>query len=357
MKVHQLLTSLTYGDAISDEAIMIKRILEEQGIESHIFSHFYHPRTLKYLSRKEEFFNLVEPEDVIIFHFSISSPISKLYRKTKARKMIIYHNITPFQYFIEFQKDLAKFTYFGRAELKDFIDITDLALGDSEFNRKELEESGYRKTGVLPIIRNFDAFENAKRTAIDQIFSDGKTNILFVGRIIPNKCVHDLIKSFRFYKREFNPSSRLLIVGEYAGFERYYYSLLDFVRALKLEDVYFTGHVTFEELVSFYRVSDLFVILSEHEGFCVPIIESFYMGIPVVAYSSTAVPETMNGAGVLIERKDPEYVAKIIDKIVRESSFRKEVIEKQKGAFEKYKVQNLKGLLLKYIEEVKEIEN
>ncbi len=357
MKIHQLLTSLTYGDAISDEAITIKKILEEEGLESHIFSHFYHPKVLCFLSRKEEFFNIVGSEDIVIFHFSIGSPISKFYKSVKTKRMIIYHNITPFQYFIDFQKELAKYTYFGRIELKDFAEITHLALGDSDFNRRELEKSGYKRTAVLPIIRDFEAFERAKKTAIDYIFSDGKINILFVGRIIPNKGVHNLILAFNIYKKEFNPSSRLLIVGEYAGFERYYYSLLELTKSLKLKDVHFSGHVTFDELVSFYRVSNVFVILSEHEGFCVPIIESFFMGIPVIAFSSTAVPETMGGAGILLENKDPFYVAQAIDRVVMDRAYREEVILKQKIVFEKYKKDNLKKMLLEYLNEVKKIED
>ncbi len=357
MKVHQLLTSLTYGDAISDEAIAIKRFLEEEGIETFIFSHFYHPKTLRYLMRKENFFKIVEPEDIVIFHFSIFSPISRFYRGSNTKKILMYHNITPFHYFIDFQKELTKFTFQGRAELRDFVEITHLALGDSDYNRRELEECGYKRTSVLPIIRDFDAFDNAKKTAIDYLFSDGKTNILFVGRIIPNKCVHHLINVFSVYKKEFNPSSRLLIVGEYAGFERYYYSLLELVKAQKIEDVHFSGHVTFDELVSYYRISDMFVILSEHEGFCVPIIESFYMGIPVLAYSSTAIPETMNGAGILIEKKEPLLVAQIMDKVMKDQEYRKQIINNQRIAFEKYKKENLRKLLLKYIDEVSKIEN
>lgn len=357
MKVHQLLTSLTYGDAISDEAIAIKKILEEEGFRAHIFSHFYHPKTLRYLSKKDDFHKIVEPDDIVIFHFSIGSPISKLYKSAKNKRIMIYHNITPFQFFVDFQKELAKYTYLGRIELKDFVDITHLALGDSDFNRRELEEAGYKRTAVLPIIRDFEAFDNAKKTAIEYIFSDGKTNILFVGRIIPNKGIHHLILAFNVYKKEFNPSSRLLIVGEYAGFERYYYSLLDLVTSLKLEDVHFSGHVTFDELVSFYRVSDVFVILSEHEGFCVPIIESFYMGIPVIAYASTAVPETMGGAGILLEKKDPLHVAQAIDKVVREKAYREEIISKQKIVFERYRKENLKKILLKYLDEVSKIED
>lgn len=357
MKIHQLLTSLTYGDAISDEAIAIKKILEEEGLKAHIFSHFYHPKTLCYLSRKDDFFKIVEPDDIVIFHFSIGSPISELYKASKTKKMIIYHNITPFQFFVDFQKELAKYTYKGRKELRDFIDITHLAVGDSDFNRRELEEVGYKRTAVLPIIRDFEAFERAKRTAIDYIFSDGKTNIIFVGRIIPNKGVHHLILAFSIYKKEFNPSSRLLIVGEYAGFERYYYSLLDLVESLKIEDVHFSGHVTFDELVSFYRVSDVFVILSEHEGFCVPIIESFYMGIPVIAFSSTAVPETMGGAGILLEKKEPLYVAQAIDRVIKDRENREEIILKQRVVFERYKKENLKKILLKYLDEVSKIED
>jgi hypothetical protein len=80
MKIHQLLTSLTYGDAISDEAIAIKKILEEEGYKAYIFSHFYHPKTLRYLSKKDEFEEILKPDDIVIFHFSQHHTLSIFYR-------------------------------------------------------------------------------------------------------------------------------------------------------------------------------------------------------------------------------------------------------------------------------------
>ncbi|MEW6455769.1 MAG: glycosyltransferase family 4 protein [Acidobacteriota bacterium] len=348
--IHQILTSLTYGDAISDEALEIMRIVKEQGLQSYIFSYYFHPKMAHLRYRKEDFFGMVSSDDILVFHFSIGSPISSLYLFSRQKKILIYHNITPYEYFIDYQRDLAKFTYLGRKELEKFAPVTDLGLGDSSFNREELEASGYRKTGVLPVIRDFSKFDKAENVSIEKIYRNKKTTIIFVGRIIPNKKFEDLIRVFYLYKKMYNQNSQLILIGEHGGFERYYYSLLNLIEELKLKDVIFPGHVTFDELSSFYRISDLFLCLSEHEGFCVPILEAFYHRIPVIAFNSSAVSETMNGGGTLIENKDYEFIACLIDVIINNEELRDKIIKSQDEAMEKYKMEKLKNVFLGYID-------
>ena len=147
-------------------------------------------------------------------------------------------------------------------------------------------------------------------------FDDDWVNLLFVGRMIPNKRIEDVIRWFHAYKRWFNPRSRLLLVGSHGGFERYVAMLHQFIARIGAHDVHFLGHVSNEELVAYYEIADVFLCASEHEGFCVPLIEAFHMGVPVLAYAASAVPATMDGAGVLDTDKDPVHVAALIDRVV-----------------------------------------
>ena len=155
---------------------------------------------------------------------------------------------------------------------------------------------------------------------------------LFVGRVIANKKIEDLIRFFHAYHTIFNPRSRLIIVGAFSMFERYLASLNHLVTTLGLSHVHFTGHITDEELVAYYDVADLFLCASEHEGFCVPLVEAFYKRIPVVAYAATAVPATMDGAGMLFGDKDPVAVAALMDAIVSDEALQDAIVRGEEAA-------------------------
>ncbi|RLE04083.1 MAG: hypothetical protein DRI99_04285 [Candidatus Aminicenantes bacterium] len=352
MKVHQFATSLTYGDAISDEMLEIRRVLQENGFESEIFVRFYDPRLAHLAHDFREYPAYSSPENVIIFHFSIGSPVSRMFFRVPDKKIMIYHNITPYQYFLDYHRILARECYKGRLELKMFVDKVDLALGDSEYNRQELAAVGYRRTGVLPILMNFSKFDGQGDAVIHRLFHNEKTTLLFVGRVIPNKKFEDIIKVFYFYKKYFNPHSQLLLVGDYRGMERYLAALWKLVDELELQDVYFPGHVEFAELLAFFRLSDFYLSLSEHEGFGVPLLESFYLNIPVLAYPGGAVEETMNGGGVLIREKDFLAVAALIQEIGENKDLKAAILASQQKALAKYRRENVAKILLQYITEV-----
>ena len=353
MEVHQFATSLTYGDAISDEMLEIQKVLREKGYNSEIFIRFYDPRMAGFIRDYREYREFSSPENVVIFHFSISSPVSKMFFRIPDKKIMIYHNITPFEHYLDSHRILTRECYKGRLEIKLFVDKVDLALGDSEFNRQELEEVGYPQTGVLPLLLDFTKFDREGDPAVEQIFANGKTTILFVGRIIPNKKYEDIIKVFYFYKKYFNRNSQLVLVGDYRGLERYLAGLLDLLKRLELTDVHFTGHVEFKELISFYRFSQLYLSLSEHEGFGVPLLEAFYMRVPVVAYSAGAVEETLNGGGILLRHKDFFKTAALMDTLMKDSSLKERIIGSQVKALDKYKKENISRILLHHLERVK----
>lgn len=352
MEIHQFATSLTYGDAISDEMLEIQKILREKDYKSEIFIKHYDPRMAKHARDFREYKKISSPQNMVIFHFSIASPVSKMFFRIADKKIMIYHNITPHNFFMDYHRILARECYKGRLEIKLFVDKADLALGDSEFNRQELERIGYPCTGVLPLLLNFSRFNEQGDPVIRSIFSNGKTTILYVGRLIPNKKFEDIIKTFYFYKKYFDPDSQLLLVGEYRGLERYYAALQDLVSELDIADVHFSGHVEFSELVSFYRMADVYLSFSEHEGFGVPLLEAFYMRVPVVAYAAGAVEETMNKGGILLREKDFFKTAALLDRLIRNESFRKEVIAGQLEALKKYRRENIGRILLDHIERV-----
>lgn len=352
MEIHQFATSLSYGDAISDEMLEIQKVLKEEGIRSEIFVRFYDPRMAGYRKDYREYGRYSSPQNVVIFHFSIGSPVSKMFFRIPDKKIMIYHNITPHHFFVDYHRILSRECYKGRLEIKLLVDKVDLALGDSAFNRGELEALGYPRTGVLPLLLDFSKFDGEGDPVTRDIFSNGKTTLLYVGRLIPNKKFEDVIKTFYFYKKVFNPDSQLILVGDYRGLERYYAALQDLIVSLQLKDVSFTGHVEFSELLSFYRLAHAYLSFSEHEGFGVPLVEAFYMRIPVLAYTAGAVEETMNNGGVLLFEKNFFKTASLLDRIMREGDLRERLIDSQLRALEKYRRKNIREILLQHVESV-----
>ena len=155
-----------------------------------------------------------------------------------------------------------------------------------------------------------------------RLYDDGRTNILFVGRVIPNKKIDDLIRVFALYQRLFDRHSRLLLVGDYRGHEKYYDRLQELVRERGAQDVVFTGPVDDDELRAAYSCADLFLCLSEHEGFCVPLLEAMAFDVPVVAFDTGAVRETLRGGGVLLRDKEPAAVAGLVRRVLTDDALR-----------------------------------
>ena len=206
---------------------------------------------------------------------------------------------------------------------------------------------------MLPVVPDFAHLGGVPNTMQAGAFDDGWVNILFVGRMIPNKKIDDLIRWFHVYKRSFNPRSRLLLVGSYGGFERYLAMLHQLIARLGTSDVHVLGHVSNEELVAYYDVADVFLCASEHEGFCVPLIEAFHMGVPVVAYAAAAVPATLDGGGVLIRDKDPLAVAALVHEIATNRGLQDRIVCSQDQALDRLLARDFAGTLLEFVEQVR----
>jgi glycosyltransferase involved in cell wall biosynthesis len=285
------------------------------------------------------------PETACVFHFSIGSAASRLVFHSPDRLAVVYHNITPGEWFLGFHPHLAGLCYHGRRELAAFAPRAALGLGDSEFNRRELEEAGFRRTGVLPIVLDLARYARAPSPVVRRLYADARTNILFVGRIIPNKKIDDLIRVFAVYQRYLEPRSRLLLVGDHRGHERYYDRLQELVRELRLDEVVFTGHVDDDDLLAYYSVAQAFLCLSEHEGFCVPLVEAMATGVPVIAYAAGAVPETLRGGGVLLREKPLAETAELVHRVIHDRALHASVLETQARALAQYRALDFGALL------------
>jgi glycosyltransferase involved in cell wall biosynthesis len=266
--------------------------------------------------------------------------------------MLVYHNITPPEYFLGVHDFLVRQCFHGRRELTAYRHRVDLALGDSEFNRQELEAAGFNPTAVLPVVPDFDHVNADPDVRVLDAYDDDMTNILFVGRLVPNKRPDNLIRYFHAYKTLYNPRARLIIAGAYGGFESYLTQLHDLIARLGLRDVVITGQVTDAELSALYDVADLFLCASEHEGFCVPIVESFYTGVPVLAYAATAVPATMDGGGVLYDTRDPRTVARLMNGVLSSQSAQTQILEAQDAALNRLLSQDFGRMAVGFVEQV-----
>ncbi len=352
IRIHQVLATLGYGDAIGHEVLGIQRVLRAAGYESEIFVETADSRLESQTHDYRELVDFSHRTNLLLHHFSLGSKASRTAFALPDRMALIYHNITPPEYFVGVHRQLARQCFRGRRELRAYADRCDLALGDSEFNRQDLEALGFHRTAVLPVVPDFSHLACEPNRLLAGTFDDEWTNVIFVGRVIANKKIEDVIRSFHAYHSLFNSRSRLLIVGAYSGFERYLTQLQHLAGALGNAHVHFVGHVSNEELVAFYEIADLFLCASEHEGFCVPLVEAFYEEVPVLAYAATAVPATMDGAGVLYSDKTPLKVAALMDGLLSNASLRERIVEDQLAAVARLVAKDFAATLLGFVESI-----
>jgi len=348
MRVVQMLSTLSYGDAVGNDALAIYKLLLENGYSTGIYAEGINSKLLKIKGiYSVEKFRDCHPEDVIIYHLSTGTRLNFLLDKYDCKKVIIYHNVTPPVFFTKYNILMYSLTYFGLEGMKYLSDKVDYCLADSEYNKKDLLDAGYQcPIDVRPILIPYQDYEKQPDNKVLQKYMDGWNNIIFVGRVAPNKKHEDIIRIFAYYKKYINKQSRLIMIGSYEGMDNYYHQLKSYVDTLEIQDVVFTGHIKFEEILAYYRVADLFLCMSEHEGFCVPLIESMYFHIPIIAYNSTAIPDTLGGSGVLVDNKDPAFVSRLIDKVLNDHELREKIVSEQTKRLEDFSYESVSQIFL-----------
>lgn len=329
MKLAQLVPRLHLGDAIGDNAIAIRNLGTRIGYDSRIFFLDCDSEARDQGFFIKDFHAWCDSETTTILHYALPSSLTPLFMSSQGRRFLLYHNITPPHYFSGYPL-LQKIARFGREQLQMLKDNCDMAYADSEFNRLELEQMGFSRTGVIPIYVNFDRYSVSSDHVLESMFDDDFATILFVGRIAPNKCQHDLIRLFSIFKHYIHPKSRLVLIGKYDGFEKYYTQLVKLAVKLGIGDLHIPGRVTQQELVTWYRKADLFVSMSEHEGFCVPLLESFFLNVPVMAFAAGAVPDVLQSSGVLFYSKnDLTLLAETMEWLISNQSLRQLILQNQ----------------------------
>ena len=350
--VHQVLATLGYGDAIGNEVLGIRRVLRGAGFRSHIYVQTADPRLEDATHDYRELRDESRADNLLIHHFSLGSRASRVAFALPDRMLLLYHNITPPEYFIDLPTPLIQSCFEGRRELRAYVPRCDLALGDSEFNRTELTEMGFPRTGVLPVVPDFTHLDGVPDRLLARGFDDAWTNILFVGRLMPHKRIDDLVRFFHVYRSTYNPTARLLLVGSHGGFETYLSAVAELIDGLRVPDVHIVGHVSNEQLTALYDVADVFLSASEHEGFCVPLVEAFHKRIPVVAFAAAAVPATMDGSGVLYDYKDPRHVAALLHTVVSDPAVEEEIVRAQDAALDRFRSTDFASTLLAFVDQV-----
>lgn len=349
--VHQLVAGYSNGDAISNEARKIRQIFRSRGYQSEIYCESI--RILPELRRDARDISLagseIGPNDLVMLHLSIGSVVNDVFPKLKGIKVLRYHNVTPPQYFRALNDHIARQLEWGREQMRALAPVADLNLADSQYNADELLENGYAHAHAHPLVLELKRLSAAPNPDVLSRYQDGLLNILFVGRCAPNKRIEDLLHALYYVQKYVEPATRLIHVGSFAGTEQYHAMLKAISRDLRLENVDMVGSVPEDHLCAYYQASHVFLCMSEHEGFGIPLLEAMQAEIPVLAYASAAVPETMDGAGLLFHEKHFDEMAEWIVRAGRDPALRARLLEGQRQRIARYESFDAETKLLEHL--------
>lgn len=357
--IAQLISTLSYGDAMGNDALMLKRIMQDRGLDTEIFASNIAPNMMNEALSINELPNLRET-DILIYQFGISDrKMLEKIKKTRCKKILYYQNITPETFFKNYSISSWENCLLAREELLEMKNIFDYCWSASLYSQKELLDIGYKcPLAVLPILIDYNDYnQHLGEDVLKKYANDDWINIIFVGRIAPNKKQEDIIRIFAYYKKYINSKSRLILIGNYLGMERYYYALKEYVKLLNIKDVIFSGRISFNDILAYYNIADIFLCMTEHEGFCVPLIEAMYFDVPIVAFESTAVTETLGGAGVSVNTKDEAEVAAIIDYILSHPDIKNKVIKSQQKRLDNFSYNRTKNKFIQLLDLMKGSKN
>jgi glycosyltransferase involved in cell wall biosynthesis len=356
--VHQFVPSLAPRDAIGRHTLEIRKLLHEMGVASELYVREAAPELRrmvrpyrKYASQKAASVH----RTWLLYQASTGSPVADFLVQRPEPKLVNYHNITPGQFFVGWEPHVAAELSLGRRQLADLSGPTELAVADSAFNERELVDSGYRRTAVAPILLDgsifHDAVDAAARQRLERAKREGGADWLFVGRVSPHKAQHEVIQALAVYRRLFDPRARLAVIGSAAS-GAYAAALERYAAALGLGDaVTFPGSVSDGVLAAHYATADVFVCCSHHEGFCVPLLEAMHHDVPVVAVAAAAVPETLGGGGVLVERS-PAHVAAAVHRVVEDGATRAAVVAAGRARLEELSFEAARAQMRAALEQV-----
>jgi L-malate glycosyltransferase len=334
VQFHQVLVAVSPGDASTAAAFELRALLRRLG-PSDIFAHHVHPALADEVIRLERYGQRMATrprDDVLIYHASIGEPeVHGFVTERPERLILVYHNISPAQAFAPYDPGFSGLLHAGRRDLALLRDRVSLALADSQFNAAELTALGYEDVRVSPLIID-------PRSLHDVELDEGTTHhletkvegpvLLFVGQILPHKRPELLVQAFHVLTTYLVPEAHLIMVGS-QRIESFRQAVQDQIAELGLHRVWLAGGVPPETLRSFYERADAFVTASDHEGFCVPLLEAMSFDLPIVARSTAAIPETLDGAGLEVDPADgPIVLAESMAEVLTNQTLRTELVRR-----------------------------
>lgn len=345
--IHQVVGKSSPGYSVSDYALALQEALQSWGYDSTIFASEVDPglgRRVRPLRSYKP-----QPDDFLILHYALANEVTDWVKTLDVPLIFCYHNITPSHFFTGVGGTIKQASQRGKEELDQFAARARLTLAYSQFSAKSLESAGFHNIHVLPLIMP---------TALQALTPDNNiqkkpgTNLLFVGRIAPNKRCEDILKILYVY-RQIDPQAHLHLVGARRYVPVYASWLNDLVDQYDLQNaVTFTGHVPFAALAAYYRIADVYLSMSEHEGFGIPLVESMRFDLPVIAYDCTAVPEVLGGAGILIKEKRFDVIAELIHQLQTDTALKQKIIEQQRWQVQKFAPEQVIAQMQTLIEQV-----
>jgi L-malate glycosyltransferase len=329
MKIHQFHYSQSAADAVTNHTFLIQESLREIGISGDIFCHeakglaSERIRPLKPTSLRNC--------DLILIHHASGNPALKELLKIEVPKALVYHNITPAQYFAH-DAFLANLCHAGRKQLRLLRDAVVASFAVSGVNLSELEAEGFRDTELFPLL-------DLSAVSLPPLLpkkNERTLRLLFVGKHTPHKNQALLIKTLFYLKKISTKKVKLTLVGREDPVYGKYLALLAQVLDLG-EDVDFTGAISAERLEECYQSASAFVCLSLHEGFCVPLVEAMAHGLPIFAFSVQGTCETLSGAGIELTTQKPHQLAEIILAALESPRVVETVLESQRERLQSLK--------------------
>ncbi len=355
--VVQVVASLNFGDAVGNDVLAMKQALEEEGYVTAVYA-----GSINMNIRQNGVFHLsylpeLKKEDIVIYHFASSDSFAENIKQLKCKIVLRYHNVTPPKYFCDFDPNSENITKKALLQVRNLSEAVTSVMTVSEFNKQDLLAMHYQcPMDVVPILIPFSDYEQKPERKVLEQYKDGRTNIIFVGRGAPNKKIEDVIRCFLAYKRRYDAKARLFLIGNYDKSGSYFAYLQQLLRKEHTKDVIFPGHISFAEILAYYRIANVFLCMSEHEGFCVPLVEAMFFDVPIVAYRASAISETLGKAGILLDSKEPDVAAFEIDRIVSDREAAAQLILLGRERLKDFGYENVKKHLidsLKRIDEMK----
>jgi len=329
-EVHQFVPSLGYRDATGNTTLEMQRALQAGGYGGDVWAISMHREVEGRANLYPEYAKVARRPGNRALLYQCGTGAEEMVNfllDRPEKKFIYYHNMTPAHFFAPYDPAAAAQMNAGRSELVRVCKNIELALTNSDYSAKELRGLGVNDVRVVPpyllprkpASRSYLARLRRGKTGID---------VLFCGRVAPNKGHIHLLRSFAALRAGCDVQSRLFIVGGF-GPHMYMSTIQAMRRRVGDEGVVLTGSVTDAQLQAHYEAADVFLCLSEHEGFGAPLVEAMRSGLPVIAYDEGAVAETLGGAGILVKTLDPYVIAETIYRVASDEALRSSLIDRQ----------------------------